>query len=221
MDLDKTLTNDYDIIKFINFCNYQISYNITTILYEFDFYFERDDFSFIYNYFKKFKIQTIDNKKIIEYNDEKYYRDNNILYMEKNNKLYWIDNNIYFVKSNNIILEDNEKTFKSINNRFFSDLNIIKILNGIVNIINKIIIYDSFVSVSTNKLKFINICTCSLKIINLNFFFYLNNNKFYVKDIWEITQENNKKNIVLIGINLMYLFREFSSVNLKIRSFNF
>lgn len=220
-DIDKILTNDFDIIRFIYFCIYQIIYNITVILYEFDFYFEREDYSFISNYFINFKIELNNDNTYLFYKNDKYYRENNILYLESSDKIYWIDKNKYYIKSNNIISEDKEKTFKSINDRFFSSFNIIVLLNSIAKIINKFISYKSFVLVTENKLQFLNELSRICKNINLNFFFYLNNNSFHVKEIWEIIKDNNKQNILLIGINLMYLFREFSSINLKIRTNNF
>ncbi len=220
-NVKKILKNDFDIIRFIYFCIYQIIYNITVILYEFDFYFERDDYTFITDKFINFKIESKEDNTYLFYDNDKYYRNKNILHMERYDKTYWIDNDIYYVKSGNIISEDNEKTFKSINDRFFPTLNIIVILNSIAKIINKFLIYNSFVSVLENKLQFLNNTGNVDKNINLNFFFYFNNNLLYVKDIWEIIKENNKQNILLIGVNLMYLFREFSSINLKIRTHNF
>ncbi len=220
--IDEILTNDFDIVKHIYYCVYQIIYNITVILYEFDFYYERDNLSFISDNFKNFKnfsIITIDNKNVLLCNDDKYYRENNILYLEMENKTYWFNKNIYYVKSGENILEDSNKIFKSVNERYFSEFNVIKILNSMAKILNKFIVYKKYVSVSANKIQFVN--ECGYKIINLNFFFYLNGESFYVKDIWEIIQNNKKENMMKIGMNLMYLYREFSSVNIKIKTNNF
>ncbi len=214
--ITKILTNDFDIIKHIYFCIYQIIYNITVILYEFDYYYERNNFSFIADKYKNFTITITNNNNCLIYFDDKYYRENNIMYLVRNNNIYWLDKNIYYVKKDNIIIEDVDKTFQSINERFFIDFNFINILNSIAKIINKFIFYNKYILVTENKIKFLN--NCNLKIINLNFFFYLNNGFFYVKDIWEIIQDNKKENIMKIGMNLMYLYREFSSVNLKITS---
>ncbi len=214
-----TLTNDFEIIKYIYFCIYQIIYNITVILYEFDYHYERNNYSFIIDNFNKFTTITIDNRKYFLYGNDEYYRDNNILYMIRNNKTYWIDKNVYYVKSNDVVSEDTEKIFNSVNNRFFSKFNIVVVLNSIAKIINKFINYNNYVTFSGNKIQFLN--DRGNKTINLNFFFYSNNGFFYVKELWEIIPDIKKENILNIGMNLMYLFKEFSSISLRIKTNSF
>lgn len=209
MIITKNIVNDIDKMNLIYFGIYQIMYNITVILNEVDFYYDRNTYCFNNQFVKNMRIEIIDNIKYFTYEDKKYYRKNNILYMEKNNKIYWIENEIYYMNEINNIKIDDEKTFISINDLLFNDLNLIVVLNSICKILNIIINYKEFMTISRNKIIFNNQCK---NMINLNFFFYIDNNKFYLKEFWEFYECSNKNTIIKLGMNLIYLLNSFNSV---------
>jgi hypothetical protein len=217
-----SFSSDFEQIQYIYFCLYQIMYNITVLLFELDVYHDRKQYFFMSENLKNTNTQTIDGTRCLFCGDCKYYRNNNILYMEKNNNTYWNDMDTYWVKSDGVISVDPNNTFKSINELILYDFNMIKVLNSTAKILNNIVGLDKFVKIYPNKIHFINDCNCKMKLINLNFFFYLNNGSFRVKEMWEFLQFiDDKKNIILMGINLLYLLNEFSTIHIKIISNNF
>lgn len=226
MDKNKSLSfsSDYEQVQYIYFSLYQIMYNITVLLFELDIYHDRKQYYFVSEKLKGAgaETKTIEGTRYFIFKECKYYRINNIMYMEKNSNTYWVDKNVHWVKSNGIVSPDPENTFKSINELILSEFNMIVILTSTANILNGIIGFDKFVIPSVNKVHFLNDCNCKLKIINLNFFFYYSNGEFKVKEMWEFLQfTDDKKNIILMGINLLYLLNEFSTIHIKIVSNNF
>lgn len=217
MELIKYIDNEVDKIKFVNFGIYQIMYNITVILNELDFYYDRNNYNFNNYLVQNIKVETIDNIKYFNLNDRKYYRKNNILYMEKNSKKYWIENEIFYVSEENIISVDLEKTFVSTNELLFNELNVITILSSIQKILNAItnVNFRQFLSIMKNKILFYGHCYAYNKLINLNFFYYLDNEKFYLKEFWEFYEAPTKGCIIKFGMNLIYLLNNFGSVKLS------
>ena len=129
-----------------------------------------------------------------------YYRQNNIIYLKILNDVYFRKKNTNYKIVNGLELIDELNTFKYLREIYFSDSNIIDLLLDIKNLLNEI--YDGLViKYLDNKIYFYeiikdyNLITKNItrknkinliQIIDISYFFSINNNCIDVKDIWEI-----------------------------------
>jgi len=129
-----------------------------------------------------------------------YYRRNNILYLKISNNIYFRKKNTNYKIINGLEVIDDLNTFKYLREIFFSNSNILNLLLDIKNLINEI--YDGLIiKYFDNKIYFYEIikdnnsitkninCRNKLdliQIIDISYFFSINNNWIDIKDIWEI-----------------------------------
>ena len=148
-----------------------------------------------YNNINNINYNLLPNKFIYD-NTNEYYRENNILYLKINSNIYFRKKNINYILSNGLIKIDNSNTFKTIYEEYFSTTNIYKLLIEIKNLLNeifdnKLIVYK-FNKIYFHKLNKNYNLLCDddkkilLQIIDISYFYSINDNWIELKDIWEI-----------------------------------
>lgn len=206
-----------DLIK-LKYTIHQIIYNIDVINNELD-YFEDRHYLFFNDILSKIKSDTNDNIKYYYYEHLKYFRICNILYMQDNFYIYYKHNNVYYKKSINSIefseQIDESNTFISLNDKLFKTNNVILILEGIVNLINYMVVnFQYFIKHDDHNIIFINNKNIPYKIINISFLFYRDNNKFNLKDIYEFLSDDIIT-IHIFGNFLKYIYYEFKYIKIQ------
>ena len=142
---------------------------------------------------------SLPNKFIYNMNYE-YYRENNILYLKISELIYLRKKRINYTIINGIEQIDSANTFKYLREIYFTNSNILNLLINIKDLLNEI--YDGvIIKYLDNKIYFyeitkdinpiiINIINKNkislVQIIDISYFFSINNNWIDVKDIWEI-----------------------------------
>lgn len=140
------------------------------------------------------------NKFVYDNEIYEYYRHNNILYLKISNNVYFRKKKTNYKIIDGVELVDDLNTFKYLREIYFKDSNIINSLIDIKNLLNEI--YDGLIiKYLDNKIYFYEIAKddnlitkniiCKKKIIliqiiDISYFFSINNNWIDVRDVWEI-----------------------------------
>ena len=172
-----------------------------------------------YNTFNDPLINAISKINLITYKSYQAYSYEQYIFYYINNQYFTVIDNIEYFNNNNILEED--KKIISFNSLFINS-KIVNLFKSLTNLLNSIHItyyrYFKIIKSIDNQIHIyiFNSELKHIKIINISYFFYFENNKLFLKELWDIINNlynmQNILNYILSILNNFVLLKKIVKI---------